>query len=83
MVAEKISTTKMRSHTLYFDNKKDPLMASQQLARPHPSQALGIKIQIYLKYFALRRECQSTLFTQGHIGNCYMAFSHPGTQRIL
>jgi hypothetical protein len=39
IVSERISTIKKKLNTFHQDNRKDVLRASQELARPYPSQA--------------------------------------------
>jgi hypothetical protein len=48
------------------------------LNEPHLLQ--GVKVVTHLKDFALRRESWGVLLTQGHLGKCFLAFSHPNTQ---
>jgi hypothetical protein len=40
VTAEEISVIEKKPGTLYHDNRKDALTASQEPASPHPSQAL-------------------------------------------
>lgn len=55
--------------TLPKDNKKDPLRASQELARPHPSQAEGCQSRNCLIFL---RECQDAPLLQSHLRSCFL-----------
>jgi hypothetical protein len=45
VVGEEIKAIKMKPSTLSWDNRKDTLRVSQELARPHPLLAPGYKIK--------------------------------------
>lgn len=49
---------------MHWDNKKDALVASQQLASSHPSVAQGYKDSKPLKDFDWRRSPQGTFHAQ-------------------
>jgi hypothetical protein len=75
VVAQEIRDIKRKLNTFHQDNRRDVLKLSQELMGPVHGRFNCIKVLIYLKYFDLRRELQSSLLIQRHLGKCFPTFS--------